>query len=93
MWLHLTSCQRAFTTSPGDSEMSIRYDLKVWGLRLLLAFGVAAPLAEPALCAESITGKEAHGIGVEAYVYLYPLVTMEITRRVIHEHRTRQGVR
>jgi hypothetical protein len=31
--------------------------------------------------AASISGEEAHAIAVEAYVYLYPLVTMDVTRR------------
>jgi hypothetical protein len=31
--------------------------------------------------APPVTAAEAHGVGVEAYIYLYPLVTMEITRR------------
>jgi hypothetical protein len=35
---------------------------------------------EPAATA-SITAEEAHAIGVEAYVYFYPLITMETTRR------------
>ena len=30
--------------------------------------------------AESISSEEAHGIGVEAYLYFYPLVTMDVTR-------------
>jgi hypothetical protein len=29
----------------------------------------------------AVTEQEAHGIGVDAYLYFYPLVTMDITRR------------
>ena len=31
--------------------------------------------------AAAITEEEAHAIGVHAYLYFYPLVTMDITRR------------
>src|SRR5215475_12195137 len=31
--------------------------------------------------AKSISSEEAHAIGVEAYLYFYPLVTMDITRK------------
>ena len=34
-----------------------------------------------ARAAEATTEQDAHAIGVDAYVYLYPLVTMEVTRR------------
>jgi len=46
-------------------------------LGLLLTFALA-PIAkaEPA----PITEEEAHAIGVDAYLYFYPLVTMDLTR-------------
>lgn len=37
----------------------------------------------PASAAEKLADKEAADIGIEAYIYGYPLVTMEITRRVM----------
>jgi hypothetical protein len=41
-----------------------------------LASGATAQGSQPA-----ITEEQAHAIGVDAYVYLYPLLTMDITRR------------
>src|SRR5271167_3537086 len=35
----------------------------------------------PALAAEPITEQDAHSIGVSAYLYFYPLVTMDLTRK------------
>ncbi|AYG58190.1 DUF1254 domain-containing protein [Rhizobium jaguaris] len=52
----------------------------VFGLVSSLLFSVAC-LAPPALAAESVSSEEAHAIAVDAYIYLYPLVTMDITRK------------
>ena len=46
---------------------------------LACVVSVVLPLASAT--ASTITKEEAHSIGVEAYVYFYPLVTMEITRK------------
>lgn len=47
-----------------------------------LAFVLAAPTAaETASPATRVTEIEAQAIGVEAYLYFYPLMTMELTRR------------
>ena len=50
----------------------------LFGASMLALLGAAVPTnAETA-----ITEQEAHAIGVDAYLYFYPLVTMDITRRV-----------
>src|SRR5262245_23036940 len=51
----------------------------------LVALTVALITLNGVLCAaqEKLSEKEAAEIGMEAYVYGYPLVTMEMTRRVI----------
>jgi hypothetical protein len=47
-------------------------------------FGVSllAMVATPAGAETAISEQEAHGIGVDAYLYFYPLISMDITRRV-----------
>ena len=46
-----------------------------------LPFACVAVLPAHARAAEPITEEAAHAIGVDAYLYFYPLVTMDITRK------------
>jgi hypothetical protein len=48
----------------------------------ILGVGFLAALATAGKAQSAITEQEAHAIGVDAYVFFYPLITMDITRRV-----------
>ena len=41
--------------------------------------------------AQSISGDEAHAIATEAYVYFYPLVTMDVTRKQLNNSDPKTG--
>jgi hypothetical protein len=58
------------------------------GLSLALVLPLAAARA-----AEPVTPEEAHGIAVDAYLYFYPLVTMDLTRKQLTnvEHPSQSG--
>jgi hypothetical protein len=55
--------------------------LSAWSRRVPLLFAVCLMLAATAATAEPITELQAHAIAVDAYLYFYPLVTMDLTRR------------
>ena len=58
---------------------------------LALALGCTfLPTLAPA--AETLTEDQAHAIGVDAYLYFYPLVTMELTRQAAYQSAAGTGV-
>jgi hypothetical protein len=63
-------------------------DRKVVGaiLGLLLAAAVA-----PGARAEAVTEDEAHAIGVDAYLYFYPIITMDVTRKQLTNQEPKPG--
>jgi hypothetical protein len=64
------------------------------GIIVALALGMGATMNEPATAQEKkIDIEEAAKIGVEAYTFGYPLVTMEMTRRVMTNVATHEGLR
>ena len=55
---------------------------RVTGFALAEAIALGGMIAGPALAGEpAISPEDAHSIAVDAYDYLYPLVTMDVTRR------------
>src|SRR6201981_745199 len=50
-------------------------------LPILINVGFFAALATPTSAQPAITEQEAHAIGVDAYLYFYPLITMDSTRK------------
>ena len=61
--------------------------LRSLALGLILAFS----LAPAASAREAVTAEEAHAIGVDAYLYFYPLVTMDITRKQLTNQEPTAG--
>ena len=71
------------------------------GIPALLASFALSPLLSAALvggaprtasAAETISEQEAHAIGVQAYLYFYSLVTMDVTRRQLTHVVRPEGV-
>jgi hypothetical protein len=60
------------------TTMKTTFLLKSLAIALLCAQSLGIT---PARAAEPITEQEAHAIGVDAYVYFYPLISVDITRK------------
>lgn len=71
-----------------------RRNLTIGGLSLLASSSLSSPLrAEWADIADIGEGLEDFWIATDAYIYGYPLVTMEITRRIMTNMATPEGNR
>ena len=59
---------------------------------VLLVVALAGALSPVARAADQISEQEAHAIGVAAYLYFYPLVTMDLTRRQLTNVAKAEGI-
>jgi hypothetical protein len=52
---------------------------------------IAATLAPATAATGPVTEEEAHAIGVDAYLYFYPIVTMDVTRKQLTNEEPKPG--
>ena len=71
-----------------------RRTVSVGGASLLAATSLAsAPVLAEGLVSDLIEGSDEFGLAVEAYIFAYPLVTMEMTRRVVTNVEAPKGTK
>ena len=59
---------------------------------IALALALIAATLAPAMAATGpVTEEEAHAIGVDAYLYFYPIVTMDVTRKQLTNEEPKPG--
>src|SRR5688572_12262217 len=67
-----------------DENMDIsRRTVSLGGLGLLAGASIGSGAHAEGLISDLIESKDEFALAVEAYTYAYPLVTMEMTRRVV----------
>ncbi|MET0940407.1 MAG: DUF1254 domain-containing protein [Mesorhizobium sp.] len=73
------------------SLANVRYLLRRSGQAGLLAAALAAIPVASTIASAAVTEEEAHAIGVDAYTYFYPLITMDITRQQLTNAEAKPG--
>jgi len=63
--------RQTMVTDPGPFSSAWRWRLWLW----------PRALRRP----QRSASRDAHAIGVDAYIYFYPLMTMDLTRKAVHE--------
>jgi hypothetical protein len=63
-----------------------------WAIALSFTFVVVLISVDAAKAQQSATEQEAYAIGVDAYLYFYPLVTMDITRKQLSNVEPGKGL-
>ena len=59
---------------------------------IALALALIAATLAPAMAATGpVTEEEAHAIGVDAYLYFYPILTMDVTRKQLTNEEPKPG--
>jgi hypothetical protein len=61
-------------------------------LSALLCSAMVSALPRPVLAADTVTAQDAHAIGMTAYDYFYPLITMDLTRKQLTNVAKAEGV-
>ena len=76
-------CGRIANINPTTEKkiMPLNRSLPLQRLALAAVLALALPAAPNVAQAQSLSAEEAQTIGVDAYLYFYPLVTMDITRK------------
>src|SRR5215510_2001208 len=81
-WTPPPASALASKVAPRTSVQVQEEDVKHAALAALFGAGLLSMLPTSAGAQAPLSEQEAHAIGVDAYLYFYPLITRDITRRV-----------